>query len=639
MNSILGKALYGSLFCALLPFLLVLWASNVTLTLPVGDWPLAGWLLLIAGLGIMAWAMLNLWKNGKGLPMNAYPPKHFVITGAYQLFRHPIYVGFCATCAGASILTKSPAGLYLITPIVIVLCWALIIGYESPDMKKRFGNQTHQPLFGLPPSSIEKATINEKFGAALLLFGSWGILYELVIFLGISTNSFDTFFSFEKNWPVIPWTVALYVIIYPVAFSTPFVCKTKKELRDFVVNASLTVGLGIFLQFVLPLYASPKEILSTGIFESLIALEKSIDGPAGAFPSFHVLWAFVAAQGWSTFLGRWKWAGYGLAGLISLSCLAIGVHSLADVASAMLLSVIILHKETIWAKIQKTSEKIANSWHAWSIKGLRIINHSLYAGLAGLVGIALASLFIDDGLILITITFCTLLGGALWGWWIEGSSILLRPFGYYGALIGGLVGVLLCQLFFHFSITNSLVVFALASPATQGIGRLRCLVQGCCHGKISESGNGIVYRNDHSRVCRISGLKGKVIHNTPLYSMISNLVIALILWRLWYGDAGAMLIAGLYFILSGAARFVEEQYRGEAQTKVIYSLPIYQWLAITSIIFGAVISTFPTDASIKISTDWNAQKLLAVAIAFFMSAFAMGMDFPKSKVPFSQLTG
>jgi protein-S-isoprenylcysteine O-methyltransferase Ste14 len=639
MNSRLGKVLYGILFCALLPFLLVLWASNVALTLLVGDWRLAGWLSLIAGLGLMAWAMLNLWKKGKGLPMNAYPPIHFVNAGAYQLFRHPIYVGFCAACAGVSILAKSPAGLYLITPIVILLCWALIIGFESPDIKKRFGNQSHYPFFGLPPSAFEKATINEKFGAALLLFGSWGILYELVIFLGISTNSFDTFFSFEKNWPVIPWTVVLYVIIYPFTFSTPFVCKTKKELRDFGFTASLAIGIGIFLQFVLPLYASPKKILSTGIFESLIAIEKSIDGPAGAFPSFHVLWAFVAAQGWSIFLGRWKWVGYALAGLISWSCLTIGVHSIADVASAILLSLIILYKEIIWAKIQKVSEKIANSWHAWNIKGLRIINHSLYAGLAGLVGIALASLFINDGIILITITFCTLVGGAAWGWWIEGSSLLLRPFGYYGALIGGLVGVLLCQLFFHFSIANSLVVFALASPATQGIGRLRCLVQGCCHGKISESGNGIVYRNEHSRVCRISGLKGKIIHNTPLYSIISNFVIGLILWRLWYGDADAMLIVGLYFILSGAARFVEEQYRGEAQTKTIYGLPIYQWLAIVSIIFGAVVSTLPSDASLKISTDWNAQKLLAVAVAFIMSAFAMGMDFPKSKAPFSQLTG
>ena len=73
-----GKILYGSLFCIVLPLLLVAWASNVTIDLQMGDWVVYGWILCVAGVAIMITAMHNLYYDGGGLPMNAFPPPNYV---------------------------------------------------------------------------------------------------------------------------------------------------------------------------------------------------------------------------------------------------------------------------------------------------------------------------------------------------------------------------------------------------------------------------------------------------------------------------------------------------------------------------------------------------------------------------------
>jgi len=58
------------------------------------------------------------------------------------------------------------------------------------------------------------------------------------------------------------------------------------------------------------------------------------------------------------------------------------------------------------------------------------------------------------------------------------------------------------------------------------------------------------------------------------------------------------LIVGLYFILSGLGRFVEEAYRGEVQTKIVGGgMRIYQWLALLSISIGMVLKCLTTEAT------------------------------------------
>ena len=147
----------------------------------------------------------------------------------------------------------------------------------------------------------------------------------------------------------------------------------------------------------------------------------------------------------------------------------------------------------------------------------------------------------------------------------------------------------------------------------------------------------IRYVHARSRVVRLTTLAGTPLHPTPVYSAIWLLVVGAILVRLWTLAAPLALIAGVYFILTGLGRFVEEHYRGEPQTVIIGGLRLYQWLAIIAIVVGAVLTTLDTDPAPALEAiDRSSAPILLVVGA--MAFVAYGVDFPRSNRRFSRLS-
>ena len=139
-----------------------------------------------------------------------------------------------------------------------------------------------------------------------------------------------------------------------------------------------------------------------------------------------------------------------------------------------------------------------------------------------------------------------------------------------------------------------------------------------------------------SRVTHLADLAGIPIHATPLYSILSNIGLGLLLNRLWISGCPLSLIAGIYGIGSGVSRFIEEGYRGEPQTPNFLGLRLYQWLAVETIIVGAVLTTFssPAPPTLRFSIE---DFVLALAFAGLVAA-AMGVDSPESNRPLARLT-
>ena len=148
-RSPLPKVLYGALFVAGLPLALVLWAHGARSAVHLAPLHSIGWgcALLAFGMLAMAAGMVSLWVSGGGLPMNAFPPPRFVAGGVYGLVPHPIYGGFTIACAGAAIYFGSASGLWLVTPSVALASAALVLGYELPDLRNRFGAPAFSPGF------------------------------------------------------------------------------------------------------------------------------------------------------------------------------------------------------------------------------------------------------------------------------------------------------------------------------------------------------------------------------------------------------------------------------------------------------------------------------------------------------------
>jgi len=136
----INKALYAFIFLIIIPGMLWIWATYTEdlITFPAIESEVAGYILVVFGVILMAWAMFSLKKYGKGLPINAYPPIRFVTNGPYHFLRHPIYWGFAILMIGFFVLTGSASGLWLVTPVTILSMIALVMGYEAIDLKKRF---------------------------------------------------------------------------------------------------------------------------------------------------------------------------------------------------------------------------------------------------------------------------------------------------------------------------------------------------------------------------------------------------------------------------------------------------------------------------------------------------------------------
>ncbi len=449
-----ARTAYGALFVAVLPALLVLWAVRLDtlLHLPPFGSPGSGVALAIVGLAIMAAGTFSLWTHGHGLPMSPFPPERLVTRGIYHVIADPLYAGAVIVAVGVSLATRSAAGLWIVSPVLLLAVTAWVVGFERDLTRERFG-----------------------------------------------------------------------------AVATP------------------VVRLAVLFRMIL--------------------------APAIA----------------------------------------------------------------LWRPVRRGAEVIANSWSELTIGRVRLINHGIYAATGVAVTMLMAAWLAGPRFVwwIAAAGAAGMLGAALWAQGVEGSPQLLRPFGYFGA-IGGVLSVALVAWATGAGALRLTAAIVVSGTFGQALGRFRCLVQGCCHGRPTTASLGIVYTHPRTRVVRLSEFGGVPIHPTQVYSMACTTVTGAGLLLLWTIGAPLELIAGLYFILAGLGRFVEEHFRGEPQTPAYAGFRLYQWLALAFVVGGAVLTTLgATPAPSPASLDLRAPAIAIVA--FLLSYASFGVDFPRSSRRFSRL--
>lgn len=636
----MGRVLYGALFTVALPLLLVFWAQRLdgVIALPVVHSTLVGWGLAVLTLVMLVEAMRELFVIGGGLPMNAYPPPRYVTRGLYGWIAHPIYIAFVGLVAGVSIATGSAAGFWIVTPFTALACLALVHGFEAHDLSRRFGADRARPLLSLPPNAGSAREAGDVLSLWLIVLLPWLVFYEAIGHLPVP-GARPVGFEFEAQWPVIVWTEAIYALVYPFVVFAPLALRTRKDARQFCIRGWVGTGLGMLAYLVIPWTSPPRPFQADGLLASLLALERA-DGLAGraAFPSFHVYWAWWAAAAW----GIGSVARRSLATLVVLaimvSCVTTGMHAMADVVAGTALALAVFKGGVIWNALRQFAERLANSWREWQCGPLRLLVHGYYAGLASIVGAFVAGALLGEGgpAQVAFVSAASLVGAGLWGQYWVGSTTLLRPFGYFGSVLGVTL-VLGAQIPFGIDVWPLAAAVSVAAPWAQGVGRLRCLVQGCCHGMPAPSGVGIVITAKRSRVINVSALGDVPIHPTPLYSLLANTVIGLLLARLWLIGASPTVIVGAYLILTGLARFVEESYRGERQTPVVWRLRLYQWFAAASVALGIGVSCVAPDARVPVQAHVDLVTVCVALAVGVVHVLAMGVDFPNANRRFSRL--
>ncbi len=634
MNDAVGKLAYGLLFAVVFPLLLAAWAwrLDALLSLPFAGEPWHGVVIATAGALLIVFAIVSLRLHGHGWPMSPYPPERRVSTGAYAVVSDPIYFGCVILAAGLSIALRSGSGLWIVTPALALACAAFALGYEHEQTDRRFGPAPHQPLIRLPQSADTKPELADRASIYLIVLLPWLVAFEAVNALGIPQDVVNGITRIDALVPMIPWTEIFYFADYPLVLAVPLIASTRRQLRDFAIQGWVAIVSLTTLYLALPVIVRPKEAPLASFFTPLMLWERNFDTPMTAFPAFHVVWALIAANAFARVWPRLRIVWWLVAAAITVSCLTTGMHALPDVIAGVLIAIPVIHCRRVWRSILDATEHLANSWREWDLGAVRMMSHAIYAAIGAFLGIVIISTLTGGTVaVAVVVGAATIFGAAMWAQWIEGSPQLLRPYGYYGGLIGG--GIAIAAMPRPWLV---LAATAIAATVIQPFGRCRCLLQGCCHGRPSPDEIGIRYSHPRSRVTRLSDLAGKSVHPTQLYSIAWNAVLFVVLMRLWIVGAPLQFIAGAYLLLSGIERFVEEHFRGEPQTPSIAGFRIYQWLAIGSFFVGAMLmacGNAPAPAPGP-TTLWS----IAVAALFGIGTYiAYGVDFPRLNTRFARL--
>ena len=642
---LLGRVLYGLLFVVVVPLALALWAARLEPVVPlrVPAAPALGVAAAALGLVLLALGIADLIRRGRGLPMNAFPPRLFVRAGVYRWIRNPIYVGFGLSVAGVALARGSAAGLWVVAPITVLGMLALVWGYERHDLVARFGpSALDPPLLSLPRDVDGPPTPSQRAAVYVWVLLPWLAAFYGVQALGRAPDVFTTVLPVERGWPVLQWTEALYVLAYVTVPTAPLVALGARGLRRFAVAGIVGTLVVTLLWLVIPAVISTRPFEPSGTLGRLLAFEQASTRGVAALPVFHVLWALIAGELWAdnarvSGQAWWRWVGWTVAWAIAASTLTTGTHSLADVAAGIAVFVPLRDPDATRAHLRRATERLANSWREWRLGPVRIINYGAYAGAAAGIGVLVAGVALGAHAgAVVWVGVCILVGAGAWAQWLEGSSKLLRPFGWYGGVVGAVVGTLSAALA-GVPLLALMASYACAAPFIQIFGRLRCLVNGCCHGGPASPDVGIRYTHRRSRVTRLAGLAGVPLHPTPLYSIAGNLVVGAALLRLRALGASDALLLGLYLVLSGISRFVEESYRAEPQTRVIGGLHIYQWLAIAQAVAGIVTTTVPAAERAGGFTTPTPTLVIAALVMTLVTAAMMGVDFPTSNRRYSRL--
>ena len=635
MNARVGQWLYGMLFCVLLPLGLVGWAWGLDRT-ATRFWPLplsraAGGVLLVAGMALMGGAMWRLRRQGGGLPMNAYPTLRWVTQGVYAWLPHPIYTGFVLTVVAVAALSASSGGFWVVAPACALGALSLVWGYEKPATERRLGT---------PAEPAAQLALLGRVQLIWLPLVMWAALYAMFARLPAPAGAVDLRAQWELGLPLPEWAVWVYSLAYVFSVVAPL-CVAERALLLRYRRAAWCVlagGFGTMLLWPGQITMLQGDLSPLGA--ELLALNRAVDADWLACPSFHAAWAILAAcvlgRGWPA----WRPAAWALALMICVSCVLTGSHATVDVVAGMLLGGLGWQAASVWRVALHAAERLANSWSCRRWRSVRIISHWLWSALGAAVGLVVVIWFAgaDSAGWATLVVVAGLLAAGAWGGWLEGGNRLARPFGYYGFLFGSLAALALVLAVDAPLGGRLAAAFATAAPLAQAIGRLRCLVQGCCHGRpVAMAHNGMRVWQPMSRVVALARLANVPIHATQLYSIGGNLVIAAILWRLWALQVSWTLIGGLYLLLSSMLRFVEEQYRGEPQTPSRHGLAVYQWLALAMALAGMALSMLDGPQLAAAHTVPALGVALAVGMGL-LAALLMSVDWPDSRRRFSRLT-
>lgn len=160
--------------------------------------------------------------------------------------------------------------------------------------------------------------------------------------------------------------------------------------------------------------------------------------------------------------------------------------------------------------------------------------------------------------------------------------LLQGGFVFYGGLIGAILGVYIYAKSFEISFKELCNILTAVFPIFHSIGRIGCLLAGCCHGKeYNGFGSITFYNTDFAPI-------GVPLFPMQLVESICNLIIFIIVLVTYKKFKGTNKTIALYLVLYSIVRFALEFFRGD-DIRGIMLLSTSQWISIVLFVVGIIL--------------------------------------------------
>ena len=134
----------GFVFAVLIPFTLILWASDLDGVLGMSpfhvgirEW-ITGGILMLIGFVFAAWSISDQLFRARGTPIPVVATQELLVSGPYRLCRNPMGFGAISAYLGLSLISGSPASILCVV-LFAGLFIAYIKGFEEKELEARFG--------------------------------------------------------------------------------------------------------------------------------------------------------------------------------------------------------------------------------------------------------------------------------------------------------------------------------------------------------------------------------------------------------------------------------------------------------------------------------------------------------------------